>query len=79
MTDNPDNWPKHRDGTNMTVGEMSEEDLARVLREASERSRARTQGKITNAEWNRFLDKLTGDGTIGKPVQIDRGESSDDR
>lgn len=44
---NGDNWPKHPDGTNMMVGEMSEEDRARVLREASERSRARVTGVNT--------------------------------
>jgi hypothetical protein len=39
-----DNWPKHPDGTNMTVGEMPQEDRTRIMREASARSRAKLEG-----------------------------------
>jgi hypothetical protein len=39
-----DNWPKHPDGTNMTIGEMSQEDRTRIMREASARSRAKLEG-----------------------------------
>jgi len=38
------NWPKHPDGTNMTIGEMPEEDRKRIKRAASDRSRAKLGG-----------------------------------
>lgn len=32
-------WPKRPDGTNQTIGEMSEEDRRRILAEAAARSK----------------------------------------
>lgn len=42
--DTSDDWPKHPDGTNMTIGEMPEEDRKRIMREAAARYRARSDG-----------------------------------
>lgn len=50
MTEPSDTWPKHPDGTNMSVGEMSVEDRQRVTREASERSRARLAGEYATLD-----------------------------
>lgn len=60
MTDSPDNWPKHPDGTNMTVGEMSEEDRRRIMREAAERYKARSDGSEAHAKLSEIIDRKWG-------------------
>lgn len=57
-----DNWPKHPDGTNMTVGEMPEADRKRIMREAAERYKARCDGSDTSRKLYdaivRHIDKI---------------------
>jgi len=53
-----DNWPKHPDGTNMTVGEMSEADRKRIMREAAKRFKARCDGSEAHKKISDALDRI---------------------
>jgi hypothetical protein len=37
MTNNSDNWPKHSDGTNKTMGEMTSEERREQWKKGAER------------------------------------------
>jgi len=53
-----DNWPKHPDGTNMTLGEMPEADRKRIMRDAAERYKARCDGSEVHRVLSEALDRI---------------------
>lgn len=57
MSEQTDNWPKHPDGTNMTVGEMPEADRKRILRAAAERYKAKRDGSEAHKRLSEIIDR----------------------
>jgi hypothetical protein len=59
MTDEAlDDWPKHPDGTNMTMGEMQPEDRKRIWNEAAARYRARCDGSKAHKTLVEIIDRV---------------------
>lgn len=56
-------WPKHPDGTNMTLGEMPTEDRKRIMKAAAERYKARCDGSEASQKIIEALDRINQSDT----------------